>query len=281
MRTSINRALFENVDRDSRTLSVLSTIIHRFTEPGLYSGSVEKSGREVGHFTVEVKELMVGAASKGSGEPVSPTVACEVPPTQVNVNLRELDLSDQCNGMKDGSRRYVVNKGGVVQFHVPSGTGGYSIRVTKGRDKEQKAVMDSNELGPDDLFTTLILRSGTYSITNEITKAKAKLIVTYPEEGKIPKRPTPIEMECSDHGITPANVKIVPTQPLVFRFKVRSRIAIKMVEPDDGPKKAEPLAMRTTGRKISKDTVVVGAKAQKAKPPRRRVSYPAGFLQDE
>ena len=99
-----------------------------------------------------------------------------------------------------------------------------------------KVIFDSRKLSENDYFVATPLRPGTYNITNVGTKAKAELVVAYPEIGKIPKQPQATKVECSQNAITPGKIKINPTESLMFSFKTPSRIKIELVKPEDRPR---------------------------------------------
>ena len=231
MRTMINRAMFEQVDRDSASISVLSAVIHRFEECGRYSGVVCKGDREVAIFEIVVKDENDGSVTCEDEVNVLAFLS-DGSSSVTTIDLRDLDLS--VIGATMVEHRFSVRKGGSALFYVPKGEGRYSIMISK-RDEADKVVLNSEALDRDDAYLTVCLRPGTYIVRNEITKAEARLAVPYPRVGVGSRRPKPLEVECGKRTIRPKEMKITTLQPLLFRFTTPSRITIKLKEPDDGP----------------------------------------------
>ena len=53
----LNRQLFEATVFDSGALGLTTSVIHQFTEPGIYRASVRRDGRHVGETMFEVQSL--------------------------------------------------------------------------------------------------------------------------------------------------------------------------------------------------------------------------------
>lgn len=230
----INRFMFEQIDFDSGSLTVLASVVHKFSEEGEYHGTVFRGSDVVGRFGIIVCEKSE-TTSNCCNEQYQ--LAPDGFKNQVTIDLKCLDLpSDQqlqsldCNCFK-------LNPGGFAVFYVSTGKGGYAVEIKKVRSQcEPQHVFDSRKLGIDDLFDVTVLRPGSYSITNVLTKAKGELAVAYPEMGKIPKNPKPITIECDEKNMIPNKIKINPTQGLVFSFKKQSRIKIELTKPKDRPR---------------------------------------------
>jgi hypothetical protein len=91
-------------------------------------------------------------------------------------------------------------------------------------------------LGEDDLFSVTIVRPGTYTVANTVTRAEGSVTVAYPTIGEAPYRPPePASVVCRADGFDPPSVDLQPAQGLIFRFEVPSRIVIALAQPDDGP----------------------------------------------
>ena len=136
---------------------------------------------------------------------------------------------------------FQVRTGGYILFHLTTGAGGYAVELKKtGSENGGKIVFDSRKLNENDNFIATPLRPGIYNITNVGTKAKAELVVAYPEIGKIPKQPQAVKVEVNQNAIVPGKIKINPTEPLMFSFKAPSRIKIELVKPEDRPRQTSP-----------------------------------------
>ncbi len=228
MKPVLNPLVFSQIGADSGALTMMTVVLHKVGEEGMYDGTIFRGSDTVGMFRVAVIE------SENVG-------SCGENPSQANIDLKSLDLPVPDHIATKASSCYKVREGGYVVFHVSGGVGGYSVELKKtGSEKGGTKVFDSCKLGENDNFVATILRPGTYSIANVDTKAKAELVVAYPEVGKIPKQPVAIKVECTAKAINPGKIKINPTEPLMFSFKVPSRIKIELTKPDDGPKKVAP-----------------------------------------
>jgi hypothetical protein len=195
----------------------MSTIVHRFSEPGEYEGVVMKgAGMITRRFTISV-----------TGEsPTAQVAARAQPPAQLG-QVR-IDLKDT---MPD---RFVLNAGGYAVFYVSAGLGGYVVQVSRrGKDNSQIIAFDSQELKDADMLSVTVIRPGTYSVTNALNNTRAELTVNYPEPGKVQRNAAPVKVECTANQIVPDRIRIDPGQGLVFAFKAPSRIRIDLVRPED------------------------------------------------
>jgi hypothetical protein len=231
----VNQHLFTQTSVDSGSLTMLGVVIHRFTEPGEYMGVVER-GRETRSFRLSVDE---GSSAM-----------------QANIDLATLSGGHHhhadcgCKHKETGAdRTYVVNPAGYVVFHVSSGSGGYVVRVGS-PESADAPVFDSTQLEGDDIFAVTLIRPGTYSVRNVASGARGEIVVAYPRVGQQPQQPAePVEIECTEKTLRPAKIKIQAAQGQLYRFRTPSRIAIELVEPDDGPRRRRPKAPR---RAVSK-----------------------------
>lgn len=231
----VNRHLFTQTGVDSGSLTMLGVVVHRFPEPGEYMGVVER-GRETRSFRL--------------------TVDKSSPAMQTNIDLAMLSgghTHDADCGCKDKGtapdRAFVVNPAGYVVLHVSSGPGGYVVRVGR-LESPDSATFDSTRLEGDDLFAVTLIRPGTYSVRNVAGEARGEIVVAYPKPGKEPRAELePVEIVCTEKTLRPPKIKILAAQGQVYRFQTPSRIAIELVEPDDGPKSARP---KPPGRAVPK-----------------------------
>lgn len=214
----INHQLFTQTSLDSGAITMLGTVIHNFSESGKYLGDVLLGNRTVGKFYL--------------------TVDKECPAMQVNIDLSMLH-QPASKHRKIIEKRFVVNPKGYAVFHVSRGAGGYAVRVGIIGEKHESGMFDSRELKKGDLFAVTLIRPGTYSVTNVNTKAKSEIVVAYPKIEKIRESycpPEPALIECTKKAFERGRIEIKPAQGQVYRFKTPSRIKIRLVRPDDGPK---------------------------------------------
>jgi hypothetical protein len=96
---------------------------------------------------------------------------------------------------------------------------------------------DSRRLGEADTFAVTLVRPGLYAVRNTLGNAEARIVVTYPVVGDRPYRPAdPVTVLCTKKGFDPEHLEIGPAQALIFRFETAARLAVELLEPDDGPK---------------------------------------------
>jgi hypothetical protein len=252
MNLTFDQNLFTQVGLDSGSLTMLGSIVHSFQEPGEYRGSVHKADSEQAVFYITVDKNSSAA--------------------HVNIDLASLKEysgkaeKDCCDDEK--ANHFTVNPKGYVLFHVSAGSGGFSVHVRRAEEDPQTKVFNSQELGKGDIFSAVILRPGTYSVSNplggggddgddgedderEKPKGKAKgsqpaqVVVSYPEMGETPYRPpAPVRVQVRSRGFEPARINLKPAQGLVFDIKTSARIVIELVQPDDGPGVDEPTTRR-------------------------------------
>jgi hypothetical protein len=242
MKLTFDQNLFTQTALDSGSLNMLGTLVHSLSEPGQYRCAVYRGTENIASCQI--------VAHKDS------------PVAQANIDLSILDpsiidapslsVADQeprcCGGGTHGSEaaQFTVNPKGYVVFHVSSGAGGYAVTIRKAAQDPSTSIFDSRELSQGDVYSAAIIRPGTYSLENVLTKAKGQAVVAYPRMGDTAYRPpAPVEIQCSAHQITPERVDLQPGQGLNFRFDVRSRIKIELLKADDGPGK--PLGPNTRG----------------------------------
>lgn len=220
MNLTFERNLFTQIGLDSGALTMLGGVIHSFQEPGEYRGSVRKEGEGQAVFYVLV--------DKNS------------PVAQVNIDLAALtrpsDTSSKNCRLEDSPNQFSVNPKGYAVFHVSEGAGGYNVHVRKAEENPETKIFDSRTLSDGDIFSATIIRPGTYSVVNMLTKAQGQLVVSYPEIGNTPYRPPgPIRVQVAQEHFEPQHIKLKPGQGLLFECNTPSRIRIELQRPDDGP----------------------------------------------
>jgi hypothetical protein len=241
MKLNINRHLFSQVNMDSGSLSMMCTVVHRFSQAGEYEGIALKGQTVLRRFTIAVVENTSStpkAASPSQSSPSSSVQTAAKPgttdasgpanniATQVNIDLKDLT-----------SNQFVLMAGGYAVFHVSAGPGGYAVQVNKlEKQGNQIKVFDNLELKDEDMLSVTVIRPGTYSVTNTMNNAKAELVVNYPELGKTRMNLSPVKIECNGQNqISPNRIRIDPSQGMIFTFKTPSRIKIELTKPDDRP----------------------------------------------
>jgi len=249
----INRNLITQVNQDSGSLTSATTVVHRFNEGGEYTGVLyDARGVAVGEFSISVG----GAEPKPEenegghmGHPLPMSVEVDLVslhPTAAGAASRGSPTSgeDECEcGCEDeeAGGTLKIASGGYAVFRVPAGAaGGYAVELYKaGESGKGDKVFDSRALGESDMLALVLLRPGTYSVTNVSNGTKAELKVAYPEKpiGLM----EPVKVSCGS-AIHPDVIRVQPTQGLVFSFKTSSRVTIALVTPEDRTKPVPPKA---------------------------------------
>lgn len=187
----INRNLLTQVNQDSGSLTSATTAVHKFDEQGGYKGVIiNRRGVVTGEFSISVGEEKGPEHQEGGHEAAFPT--------SVQVDLTGLQTSslsaagqagsasgdDGCGCDEGQSGTMRVAPEGYAVFKVPAGAaGGYAVELYKsGESGKGKKVFDSRALGASDMLAVVLLRPGTYSVTNASNGTKADLKVAYPEK---------------------------------------------------------------------------------------------------
>ena len=230
LKTTLDPNLYTQIGLDSGSLTMLGTVVHQLGEPGEYRGAV--------HQGPDVKAVFFITA-----DPKSPVA-------QVTVDLAALDQSQSappsgeedcgCSGSKGGAtaKTYTVNPRGYVLFHVSGGSGGYYVHLRRIDAPEKDKGYETRTLKSGDVFSAMILRPGTYSVSNPLTKAAAEVVVKYPPPpGEKPYVPgPPVRIESTANGFEPkGRIEVGAGQGMAFTARADSRIQIKLEKPDDGP----------------------------------------------
>lgn len=236
LKTTLDANLYTQIGLDSASLTMLGTIVHQLAEPGQYRGAV--------HQGADVKAVFFLTA-----DPQSPVA-------QKTVDLAALDREqsaptptstgsgDCCSGAMAGStdKWYTINPRGYVMFHVSGGSGGYYVHLRRIDAPEGDKGYETRTLKNGDAFTAMMLRPGTYSVRNVVTRAAVEVTVKYPPPpGEKPYIPAaPVRIECTAKGFAPnGRIELGVGQGIVFTARVDSRIKIELEKPDDGPARAD------------------------------------------
>jgi hypothetical protein len=245
MNIKINRFLFSQSTIDSGSLTPHSTLVCKFTDPGEYQGIIMKGSGIVSRFKLNVlNERPSNRLSSLS------TINSQETSQLTDVNKQVSDTSNQINiDLSNIMSIYTLKKGDYAVFYVSTGAGGYSIEIYRFEKGSQIKTFDSRELKDGVIFSAMVIRPGTYLITNTINNAKAELVINYPELGKMKKILVPINIETNTKEIVPNKINIDPSQGLIFRINTLSRIRIELTKPEDRPLKLhrEQFIIRTKG----------------------------------
>jgi hypothetical protein len=215
MKARLNRQLFEETVFDSGALGLTTTVVHQFTQPGVYAASVHRDGAHVGVFKFEVR----GDASE----------------TQLDINLATVGQRKTDCDCGPGQALPMVSPKGYVLFHATSGSG-WSVHVGEGKKK----TFDSKRLTAGDMFALTLLEPTKYRMENKLGGAKGSIDVSFsPADAKRLGSLQPV-MVTLERAFAPDAIKLIATQGLVFRIEAEARIVISRhgrrdPEPARGP----------------------------------------------
>jgi hypothetical protein len=226
-KTMLNRALFVNRPLDSGALTVLATLIHRFTEPGDYELFVRREGRLIARSPVQVIGQLPDASGGPAGD-VRTKAAGSGASYQVNIDLATIG---QSTGDCEPEPTYVVATGGVMGFYVSAGTGRYTVALTRILADKKMTVLDSAAGLPEgDFFAVTLVRPGVYSVTNRLADAQARVDVNLPKpEGYRPSDASLVQAVRG--GFEPAEMKLFSGQSLVFQCQTAAHLVVELIEP--------------------------------------------------
>lgn len=227
MDVTFDRHLFTQIGLDSGSLTMLGTLVHGFTESGEYRCAL--------HAGPDVKAVFIVHADPESSN------------ASATVNLAALaggpaapaggDCS--CAGTpEDGAAipRFVVNPRGHVVFRVGAGAGQFYVHARRPAALAEDKGYDSRAMVEGDTFAAVLLRPGSYAVTNALSKAKGEIVVDYPPLKERTYRPAgPVRITCDARGFNPSTVRVGPGQGVIFESRVASRIVITLTKADDGP----------------------------------------------
>lgn len=228
MDVTFDRHLFTQIGLDSGSLTMLGTLVHGFTEPGEYRCAL--------HAGPEVKAVFIVHADPESSNAsatvdLAALVGGTAPPSA--------DADCGCEGSPEKAAaipRVVVNPRGHVVFRVGSGAGQFYVHARRTASPTEDKGYDTRAMVDGDTFAAVLLRPGTYAMTNALAKAKGEIVVDYPPLKERHYKPTePVRVTCDARGFSPASVRIGPGQGVIFESRTASRIAITLSKADDGP----------------------------------------------
>ncbi|HEX6998776.1 MAG TPA: hypothetical protein VF322_11570 [Gammaproteobacteria bacterium] len=237
---TMDRHLYTQIGLDSGSLTMLGAVVKSFGEPGEYRGTVRKGDRHAGVFYLSVDkdspvaraDIDLAAFDRGASAAGSGGCGCGEPRCG-------------CGGKEP---RYSVNPRGYALFRVSGGAGGYAVHVRKAAEADDTPVFDSRKLGEGAVFSAMLLRPGRYAVTNTLGKARAEVVVAYPQRTDRPYRPpAPVRVTVTAKGFDQDGIRLGPAQGLIFECRTEARIKIELVEPDDGPRGRD--RRRRTARK--------------------------------
>jgi hypothetical protein len=196
---------------DSGALAGMASIAHPITEPGHWR--LETHGHGVATLTYDILVRDGGA----------PKVAITL-----GSSVRQADC---CEGSE-----LILAPNGMLNLNGGSARHGSYALLYRGSDTNP--VWDTRALGPGDYFAFMPLRPGTYSVSNELGRAKGTLQVAYPDPRRIAEgrraAAQPVHVRAG-LALDPNGVEIDPGQLVVFAIEGPARLVAELSKADDGP----------------------------------------------
>lgn len=213
---TLNRAVFTQTAFESRALTVLTTLFHRFPRPGRYRVHVQHESRPVRDLTVVVDERSTRL--------------------QANLDLANLHEEKGCCCDAEGDVELAVN--GVVGLYPSTGVGGYGVTVTRLTEGEGRAdgghevVLDNRKGVPaGDLFAVVLTRPGSYVLAAR--NARSEVRVTLPRGERV-RTDEPSLVVLTSDGFAPRSLELLAGRALVIACDVDADLRIELVRAEEG-----------------------------------------------
>jgi hypothetical protein len=241
----INRHLFTTRVFDSGALTVLASVIHQFSEPGLYYVTVRRGDAVLGTTRFEV------SAESGATQ-LNLDLAAIASPSTVRSGFarraRSVAPKDcDCAGRDAAAAATTptVSASGYVQFFVSQGEGGLAASVA--RSDGDKVLFDTATLDNGDMFALLLLAPATFSMVNKLGSATGTITVTISKEvARNLKATGPIYVDTSKSAFAPNDIQLSSGQGLVFRVTEAARVVV--AQESEPPQSRDRKAARTFHR---------------------------------
>lgn len=218
----LNRAVFTRSSFESGSLTVLTSLFHRFPRTGRYRAHVQHASRPLRDLTVVVDE----ASSR----------------LQANLDLSNLDDERGCCCDDEGNVDLAVN--GVVGFYPSTGVGGYRVVVTDVTTRAEQAeggheVVLDNEKGvpAGDYFAVVLTRPGSYVLAAR--NARTELKVTLPQRERL-RTDEPTLVVLNSDGFTPRSLNLLAGRALVIQCDIDAELRLELVQAEDGEEPERP-----------------------------------------
>jgi hypothetical protein len=198
----LNRPVFAQQVFDSRSLTVLTTLFHRFPEAGDYDLTIWRDERMVHRAHVRV--------------------SMEGGPLQLHLDLAALE------GIRES---YLLASGGVIGFCVSRGIGRYRVEIVQLTHQEKIVRLDSGHVIPEgDLFAVTLVRPGIYRVLQVGGRGEGEIHVRLP--GKERYRPDQVTrvMVGKEGVMEPRVVEILAGQSVVFWCTIPASLRVEWVK---------------------------------------------------
>lgn len=202
---NLNRSLFEKKEYDSKYISTLQSLHHRFTEEGHYSCNIFNSNKLIKTFVIMVER------------------DCKT--LKNNFDISEI--------LRDKSDHYTVSINEYVGFYVSNGSLQVTITIYNTKDRKELAF-DSSNLRMHDVFCASFLKPGKYIVENKLISARMTVdVLPFDKRPVSPKKVEVLDKFDSD------KVELMQTETLflIIKNEKDNQITIKYL--GDGSKENE------------------------------------------
>ena len=179
---NLNRALFEKKDYDSRFISVLQSLHHRFTKDGHYSCNIYNDNKLINTFNIDVEK--------------------ECKTLKNNFDIHEI--------LRNKTDHYNVSVNDYIGFYISDGPMQYTISIFHSKNREE-AEFDSSNLKMNDIFCVSLIRPGKYIVENRIISARM-LVEVFPFDKRLV---SPKKIEVKDK-FDLEKIELMQTETLFF-----------------------------------------------------------------
>jgi hypothetical protein len=222
---ALNRAIFTQRTLDSRALTVLASLFHRFTESGNFEAFIHQGDRLIQRANVQVVD--------------------ENAPNQITIDMAKLDeQAADCD-----QKPYVLAVGGVLGFYVSTGVAAYTVTITRlgretGREGRKEILLDNKrEIPAGDLFAVTLVRPGIYRAVNELNRAEMHISASLPR-GEHYRADQPTLVQSTQVGFEPKEVKTLAGQSLAFNCTAPAQIRVELERPEEPPRQPSEERLR-------------------------------------
>lgn len=204
---NLNRSLFEKKDYDSKFVSVLQSLHHRFVNEGHFICNIYSKNRLIKTFNINV-----GKESKAL--------------------TNNLDISEILGNKSD---HYDSSINNYIGFYVSDGFMQYSISIYRSKSK-QEIEFDSSNLRMNDIFCVSFIRPGKYIVENRL--ASARMLVEVFQFDKRSVRPIKIEVKDKFES---EKIELMQTGTLFFIInnEKNNQIVVKYIDEQNDTKESK------------------------------------------
>jgi plastocyanin len=217
----INQLFLTQTSFDSASPGGSAVLVRQFEREGDYEIVLAREDQRIAGIPLVVGRARSAEQAARAGEGEAPQAMA-------------LDLAALLRPSATAPEATRIAPGTHLSFTAPRPSGHYVLVKSATGDGGEE--FDSRKLDSSCVFAATLIRPGTYSLTNQITGARGRIVVTYPQIGSAPYRPpAPLSVQCTQDGFGAEELTLSPGQGIIFRFATESRVQIELVEPDDGP----------------------------------------------